>query len=61
MQQNCATCHTVRDTIQLLHETFPCRVLSRFCDKTWPPRSCDLAPLGFEIYLLLLEVKGICQ
>ena len=31
-QQDDATCHTVNETIQLLHETFPGRVLSRFGD-----------------------------
>jgi len=38
-QQDGATCHTARETIQLLHETFPGRVLSRFGDQNWPPRS----------------------
>ena len=31
-QQGSATCHTANETIQLLHEIFPGRVLSRFGD-----------------------------
>ena len=42
-----ATCHTANETIQLLHEIFPGRVLSRFGDQNWLPRSCDLTPLDF--------------
>ena len=32
-QQDGATCHIANETIQLLHETFPDRVLSRFDDQ----------------------------
>ena len=46
-QQDDATCHTANETIQLPHETFLNRVLSRFGDQNWPPRSCDLTPLDF--------------
>src|ERR1700761_3019106 len=49
-QQDGATCHTARETIQLLHETFPGRVLFRFGDKNWPPRLCDLTPLAFFLW-----------
>lgn len=49
-QQDGATCHTARETLQLLHETFPGRVLSRFGDQNWPPRSCDLTPLDFFLW-----------
>ncbi|XP_018359883.1 PREDICTED: uncharacterized protein LOC108759083 [Trachymyrmex cornetzi] len=52
-QQDGATCHTARETIQLLHETFPGRVLSRFGDQNWPPRSCDLTPLDFFLWSYL--------
>ena len=44
-QQDGATSHTARETIQLLHKKFPGRVLSRSGDQNWPPRSCDLTPL----------------
>lgn len=49
-QQDGATCHTARETIQLLHESFPGRVISRFGDQNWPPRSCDLTPLDFFLW-----------
>ena len=39
------------EIIQLLHETFP--VLSRFGDQNWPPRSCDLTPLDFFLWVRL--------
>ena len=35
-QQDGATCHTVRETIQLLHTKFPGSVISRFGDQHWP-------------------------
>ena len=49
-QQDDATCHTANETIQLLHETLPGRVLSRFDDQNWPPTSCDLIPLDFFLW-----------
>ena len=47
--QDDATCHKANETIQLLHETFPGRVLSRFV-KNWPSRLCDLTPLDFFLW-----------
>jgi len=44
-QQDGATCHTARDTINLLQETFDERIISR--NGPWPPRSCDLTPLDY--------------
>ena len=58
-QQDNATCYIANETIQLLHETFPGRVLSRFGDQNWLPRSCDLTPLNF--FLWLFEIKDLCQ
>ena len=46
-QQDGTICHTARETMTLLHEFFPGRVISRFGDQNWPPRSCDLPPLQF--------------
>ena len=48
--QDDATCHTVNETIQLLHETFPGRVLSPFGDQNWPPKSRDLTLLDFFLW-----------
>ncbi|GFW60743.1 DUF4817 domain-containing protein [Trichonephila clavipes] len=44
-QQDGATCHTARATIDLLKDTFGDRLISRFGPVDWPPRSCDLTPL----------------
>ncbi|GFW48784.1 transposable element Tc3 transposase [Trichonephila clavipes] len=44
-QQDGATCHTARATINLLKDTFGDRLISRFGPVSWPPRSCDLSPL----------------
>ncbi|GFU27650.1 transposase [Trichonephila clavipes] len=44
-QQDGATCHTARATIDLLKDTFGDRLISRFGLVNWPPRSCDLTPL----------------
>ncbi|GFV72649.1 heat shock 70kDa protein 8 [Trichonephila clavipes] len=45
VQQDGATCHTARATIDLLKDTFGDRLISRFGPVNWPPRSCDLTPL----------------
>ncbi|GFX88757.1 putative LOC100569746 [Trichonephila clavipes] len=42
-----ATCHTGRAAIDLLKDTFGDRLISRFVPVNWPPRSCDLTPLGY--------------
>ncbi|GFW34328.1 DUF4817 domain-containing protein [Trichonephila clavipes] len=44
-QQDGATCHTARATIDLLKDTFGDRLISRFVPVKWPPRSWDLTPL----------------
>lgn len=49
-QQDGATCHTARETMTVLHESFPGRVICRFGDQNWPPRSCDLTPLDFWLW-----------
>ncbi|GFX14916.1 DUF4817 domain-containing protein [Trichonephila clavipes] len=46
-QQDGATCHTARATIDLLKDTFRDRLISRFRPVNWPPRSCDLTPLDY--------------
>ncbi|GFS47820.1 DUF4817 domain-containing protein [Trichonephila clavipes] len=44
-QQDGATCHTARATIDLLKDTLGDRLISRFGPVNWPPKSCDLTPL----------------
>ena len=46
-QQDGATSHTARITIDLLKGEFGERVISRNGPVKWPPRSCDLTPLDF--------------
>ncbi|GFS88536.1 uncharacterized protein TNCV_1461651 [Trichonephila clavipes] len=46
-QQDGATCHTARATIDLLKDTFGDRLISRFGPVNWPPRSCDLISLDY--------------
>ncbi|GFY02319.1 uncharacterized protein TNCV_3502011 [Trichonephila clavipes] len=46
-QQDGATCHTARATIDLLKDTFGDRLISRFGPVNWPPRSCDLTSLDY--------------
>ncbi|GFW79162.1 putative transposable element [Trichonephila clavipes] len=46
-QQDGATCHTARATIDLLKDKFGDRLISRFGPGNWPPRSCDLTQLDY--------------
>ncbi|GFY12630.1 DUF4817 domain-containing protein [Trichonephila clavipes] len=49
-QQDGATCHIARATIDLLKDTFGDRLISRFGPVNWPPRSCDLTPLDYFLW-----------
>ncbi|GFU92169.1 transposase [Trichonephila clavipes] len=49
-QQDGATCHTARATIDLLKDTFGDRLISRFGPVNWPPRSCDLTTLDYFLW-----------
>ncbi|GFW89342.1 putative DD41D transposase [Trichonephila clavipes] len=49
-QQDGATCHTARASIDLLKDTFGDRLISRFGHVNWPPRSCDLTPLDYFLW-----------
>ncbi|GFT07794.1 putative transposable element [Trichonephila clavipes] len=49
-QQDGATCHTARATIDLLKDKFGDRLISRFGSVNWPPRSCDLTPLDYFLW-----------
>ncbi|GFY21930.1 putative transposable element [Trichonephila clavipes] len=48
-QQDGATCHTARATIDLLKDTFGDRLISRFGPVNWPP-SCDLTLLDYFLW-----------
>ena len=49
-QQDGATAHTAGETIRLLEENFPGKVISRRGDIHWPARSPDLTPLDFWLW-----------
>ncbi|GFV50831.1 putative transposable element [Trichonephila clavipes] len=49
-QQDGATCHTARATIDLLKDRFGDHLVSRFEPVNWPPRSCDLTPLDYFLW-----------
>ena len=49
-QQDDATSHTARVTIDLLKDKFGERVISRNGPVKWLPRSCDLTPLDFFLW-----------
>ncbi|GFX56145.1 uncharacterized protein TNCV_3062311 [Trichonephila clavipes] len=49
-QQDGATCHTARATIDLLKDTFGDCLISPFGPVNWPPRSCDLTPLDYFLW-----------
>ena len=57
LQQDGTTCHTSRDTVNLLKEKFEEFIISRNGDINYPRRSCDLTPLD---YLLCVYVKSRC-
>ncbi|GFU67777.1 RNase H domain-containing protein [Trichonephila clavipes] len=49
-QQDGATYHTARATIDLLKDTFGDRLIPRFGPVNWPPKSCDLTPLDYFLW-----------
>ncbi|GFV41272.1 putative transposable element [Trichonephila clavipes] len=49
-QQDGATCHTARATIELLKDTLGDRLISRFGPVNGPQRSCDLTPLDYFLW-----------
>lgn len=49
-QQDGATAHTARETMDLLKDHFGEQLISRFGPVNWPPRSCDLTPLDFFLW-----------
>ena len=49
-QQDGATCHTTRLNMEILRQTFPGRLISRFGDVEWPARSPDFSPLDYFLW-----------
>ncbi|GFV90781.1 transposable element Tc3 transposase [Trichonephila clavipes] len=49
-QQDGATCHTARATIDSLKNTYGDHLILRFGPVNWPPRSCVLTPLDYFLW-----------
>jgi len=49
-QQDGATSHTARASMEVLRQKFPGRLISRFGDVPWPPRSPDLSLCDFFLW-----------
>jgi hypothetical protein len=50
LQQDGATSHTARQSIAAVRQLFGNRVVSRFSDIPWPPRSPDLSVCDFFLW-----------
>ena len=48
-QQDDATCHTAEATRDVLRPVFEDRIISRRADVVWPPRTCDLTLLDYNL------------
>lgn len=49
-QQDGATSHSARETMNLLNEHFPGRIISRYADFAWPPCAPDLTVPDFFLW-----------
>lgn len=49
-QQDGATAHTARSSMEAIQSAFPGRVISRFGDINWPPRSPDLSMCDYFLW-----------
>lgn len=54
-QQDGATAHTANASMNVVRNMFPGRVISRFGDVPWPPRSPDLSSCDFFLWGYLKE------
>ena len=45
LQKDGATCHTAEATLDVFED----HIISRKADVVWPPRSCNLTPLGYYL------------
>ena len=54
-QQDGATCHTSRQTINLLKTKFGNPIIGRNRPINWPARSCDLTPCDFFLGVFLKD------
>ena len=50
-QQDDATCHIVEATLDVLRTVFKDQIISRRANLVWPPRSWDLTPLDYYLWV----------
>ena len=49
-QQDGTTCHTTEATLNVLRPVFEDRIISRRADVAWPPQSCNLTSLDYNLW-----------
>lgn len=49
-QQDGARPHTAAETLAVIENRFPNRIISQGTEVEWPPRSCDLTPLDYFLW-----------
>ena len=55
LQQDGAPCHTANVTIDVLRTVFENRIISRNSDIVRPPRSCDLTPIYYYLWVTVKD------
>ena len=50
-EEDGATCHTAEATLDVLRLVFQDSIISRRSDVVWPPRSSDLTPLDYYLWV----------
>ena len=56
-QQDGATCHTAEATLDVLHTVFGDCIISRRADVVWPLWSCDLTPLDYYLWVVVIVLR----
>ena len=57
-QQDGTTCHTAEVTLDVLRSIFEDRIINRRADVIWPPRSCDLTQLDYNLWGAVKDESG---
>ena len=60
-QQDGATCHTVRQSVAMLPEVFPGRIISRGTELPYPSHFPDLTPPDAYVWGMLKEKNFSCK
>lgn len=54
-QHDGAPCHSTRQVLEYLQDTFNGKIIGRYADVPWPPRSPDITPLDYFLWGYLKE------